>query len=184
VSMVDFLRTHNKHAVALTPILSNPSYTRLQMVLESLAAAGLVGNIIQFIDFSSKILSKTQQVYQSGLLAENIDIELVTNHLIKLSKELQTSANSSNSDPTLEKLCESCNDVANELLEALGELKVNGRNGIWRSVRKALKSVLSKEKIESIQMRLTGFRDELSLHIVVGIRYYNISCADCLVRQY
>ena len=109
MSVVDFLRTHNKYAVASTPILSNPSDARLLMALESLAAVGLVGNIMQFVDFSSKILSKMQQVYQSGSFAENIDTELGTNHLIELSKELQASASSANSDPTLEKLCDACN---------------------------------------------------------------------------
>lgn len=142
------------------------------MLLETLAAIGLVGNIVQFVDFSSKILSKTRQVYQSadGALSENIDTEHVTKHLAELSTALQASASSSQGDPALEKLCESCNNVAKKLLKALEKLKVDGRNGKWRSVRKALRSVWSKKEIDGIQKRLESFRDEMNLHIVVDLR--------------
>lgn len=37
-------------------------------------------------------------------------------------------------------------------------------------MRKALRSVWSKEKTEGIEKRLAGFRDELNLHIVVDLR--------------
>jgi hypothetical protein len=147
------------------------------MVLESLAAVSLVGNILQFVDFSSKIVSKTH-VYLStdGSLPENIDMELVTDDLVTLSKKLQASASSSHSDPTLEGLCEACNNIANELLKALGELKANGKNGKWRSVRQALKSVWRKEEIDDIQQRLIVYRGQLMLHIVASIGYFKISC--------
>jgi len=92
------------------------------------------------------------------------------NHLIELSTALQASAGSSQGDPALEKLCDCCNDVAKELLEALGKLKVDGKKGKWSSVRKALRSVWSKEEIDGIQKRLESFRDEMNLHIVVDLR--------------
>jgi hypothetical protein len=76
------------------------------MALETLATISFVANIVQFIDFCSKVLSKPQQVYQSadGALSENIDTEHVTNHLVELSTALQTSASSSRGDLALEKL--------------------------------------------------------------------------------
>ncbi|KAF8536103.1 hypothetical protein BDD12DRAFT_749607 [Trichophaea hybrida] len=125
-------------------------------MIERLAAIGLVGNIIKFVDFSSKILSKTQQIYRSadGALSENIDTELVTNDLVKMSAGLRVSLNS----------------CAKELLDALEKLKADGRKRKWKSVRKALRAVWSKEEIDGIQKRLSSFRDEINLHIVVDLR--------------
>jgi len=39
-----------------------------------------------------------------------------------------------------------------------------------KGVRKALKSMWNKEKIKGIEKQLAGFRDELNLHIIVGLR--------------
>ncbi|KAF8242595.1 hypothetical protein K440DRAFT_638874 [Wilcoxina mikolae CBS 423.85] len=138
------------------------------MVLDPLSTVGLVSNIVQFVDFASKILSKSRQLCLSadGVLSENVDTESVTQHLLDLPTGLQGGAG----DPALEKLCLSCNEVAEELLCVLGKLKVEGKNGTWKSLRKALKSMRSKEEIEEIEKRLAAFREELSLHIVVDPR--------------
>jgi len=141
-------------------------------MLEPLATIGLVSSIVQFVDFSSKILSNTKKFYRSadGTLEENNNAEHVTKRLVELSTSLQTSASSSNGSEALQKLCKECNEVAEELFEALEKLKVDGANGKWKCVRKALKSVCCKEKIDGIQNRLASFREEMNLHIVVDLR--------------
>jgi hypothetical protein len=74
--------------------------------MEPLVAIGLVGNIVQFVDFSSKLISKTAE----------------------------------------------------------------GGKSKWKSFRKALRSVWSKEKVLEIERRLSTFRDEINLRIVVDLR--------------
>ncbi|KAF8253283.1 hypothetical protein K440DRAFT_657280 [Wilcoxina mikolae CBS 423.85] len=121
--------------------------------MEPLAAIGLVGNIVQFVDFTSKILSKTQQIYRSadGALSENIDTELVTNDLAKLSAGLRA-----------------CGDPALEKLSAASESE--WKEGKMEECGKALRAVWSKEEIDDIQKKLSSFRDEMNLHIVVDLR--------------
>lgn len=144
-------------------------------MMETIAAIGLVGNIVQFVDFSAKLISKSTQLYHSsrGALPENADIETVTRHLVQLSSKLNEPATSTN-DGALESLCESCNIVAEQLLKALDKVKVNGQKTKWKSIRKALQIVWSKEEIGELERRLGRFREELNSHVVADLRYASV----------
>jgi hypothetical protein len=149
------------------PFLLYPGDVRM----EALAIIGLVGNIVQFVDFSGKLISKSTELYRSseGALAENIDIEMATNHLVLLNSKLKDAA-AATGDSALENLCKSCNTAAEKLLDALDKVKVNREQQKWKSMRKALRSVWSKEEIGELERRLSKFREELNSHIVVDLR--------------
>jgi hypothetical protein len=140
--------------------------------METLAVIGLVGNIVQFVDYSGKLISKSTELYRSseGALAENIDTETATNHLVLLNSKLQNAA-ATTGDSTLESLCKSCGTAADQLLAALDKVKVKGKQDKWKSIRKALQSVWSKKEIEELERRLARLKEELNLHVVVGLRY-------------
>jgi hypothetical protein len=140
--------------------------------METLAVIGLVGNIVQFVDYSGKLISKSTELYRSseGALAENIDTETATNHLVLLNSKLQNAA-ATTGDSTLESLCKSCGTAADQLLAALDKVKVKGKQDKWKSIRKALQSVWSKKEIEELERRLARLQEELNLHVVVGLRY-------------
>jgi hypothetical protein len=116
--------------------------------METLAIIGLVGNIVQFVDFSGKLIAESRELYKSseGALAENIDTETATKHLLMLNKKLKDAATATG-DVTLQSLCESCHTVAIKLLGALDKVKVKGGQQKWKSIRKALRSVWSKDEI-------------------------------------
>ncbi len=139
--------------------------------METLAIIGLVGNIVQFLDFSGKLISKSIQLYQSsdGALAGNTNIETATSHLSLLNNKLKDAA-AATGDRTLETLCRSCEGVADKLLEALGKVKAKGTQRKWESIRKALRAVWSKDDIDELEQQLARFRDELNLHIAVDLR--------------
>lgn len=134
--------------------------------MEALAIIGLAGNILQFVDFSTKLISKSNELYKSaeGALADHHDIEATTDDLVLMNQKVMNGASSS-SDNSLKALCESCNRVAGELLTALEKLKVKGRATKWLSIRKALRSLWSKEKLDDLERRLGRLRNELVLHI-------------------
>ena len=139
--------------------------------MEVIAAIGLVGNIIQFVDFSGKLISESIQLYRSydGVLAKNIDIETAAKHLGELNKRLKNSDTISG-DGALQRLCLSCQEAANDLLVALDKVKVKKRQQKWECIRKALQSVWSKEEIKELEKRLEMFKEQLNLHIVVDLR--------------
>ena len=60
------------------------------MGLDPLTAIGLIGNIVQFVDFGLKIVSKAREVRNSttGALAENVDTERIATDLIQLTSAL------------------------------------------------------------------------------------------------
>ena len=147
--------------------------------MEPLTALGLAGNVIQFIDFSSQLVSKGHKIYRSldGTLDENIDAEIVATNLSQSNAKLQKSLSqggistaTSADDKALVNLCQRCSDVASELLLRLDKLKVSGKHRKWKSARQALKTVIGKEELEQISNRLSLYRNEITLHIAVSLR--------------
>jgi len=140
--------------------------------METLAIIGLVGNIVQFVDFSGKLVSKSAELYRSseGVLTENSDIETAINHLVLLNNKLKDAATTTG-DSALQSLCKSCSTTADQLLAVLDKVKVKGKQGKWKSIRKALRSVWSREEVEELGRRLERFREELNLHVTVDLRW-------------
>ncbi|KAF8862788.1 hypothetical protein BDZ45DRAFT_723015 [Acephala macrosclerotiorum] len=148
-------------------------------MLDPLTALSVAGTIIQFVDFSSKLLAKSHEIYASGASVDNFQLEEIARDLEGLNARLQKpliaqeslGAPRSDSDLSLLKLGEQCASVAVELIAALEELKVRGKKHMqWKNFRNALKSVWRKEAVDAINMRLQNFREELGLHILVTLR--------------
>ncbi len=97
-------------------------------------------------------------------------VETATKYLVVLNKKLKDDATTVG-DGALQSLCLSCQNATIDLLVALDKVKVKGRQQKWESVRKALRSVWSKEEIKGLEQRLAKFKEDLNLHVVVGLRY-------------
>lgn len=112
--------------------------------MEALAAIGLVRNIVQFVDFSGKLISKSIQLHHSydGALIENVDTENAAKHLMVLT----------------------------DLLFALNKIKMKDRQQKSESIRKALRSVWSQDDIRKLEQRLVKLKEELTFHIIVRLR--------------
>ena len=149
--------------------------------MEPLAAVGLAGNILQFLNFTRDTISKSHQIrtFIFGTLKEYADLEDLTAHLKDLSGRLQ--ASSEPVDSVLEQLSSRCREVAEELLEALESLRVKGKHTRFQSIRKALKVFWGREKLRILEERLAGFRHELNLHITAELRYH-YSCLQPISR--
>jgi hypothetical protein len=61
-----------------------------KMVLDPLSALSIAGNIVQFIDFGSKLLNSSREVYHSaeGLSSNHQHLEQITQSLIDLNTKL------------------------------------------------------------------------------------------------
>ncbi|TVY24004.1 hypothetical protein LHYA1_G006937 [Lachnellula hyalina] len=152
------------------------------MVLEALTALSLAATIVQFVDFSSKLLAKGHEIYVSvdGASIENNDLEAATKNLRDLSGRLNVSAVSrrgdtveATSEPEVEliQLTTKCSAVARELLTLLDHLKVQpGSNRKWKTFQQALKSSLKQSQVDEIKSRLQAIRQELSLSVLVSLR--------------
>ena len=113
------------------------------MPLDPVTALSLASNVIQFVDFGSKLLSKTRELHKSttGALSEDIELEIITDDLKVLSSQLQFPQSSQvyghdldESENSLVALSVKCTAISEELLGALNQLKVgDGLNNRWRS---------------------------------------------------
>lgn len=148
--------------------------------MDPLTSLAIAGNVVQFVDFASKLVSKGLQIYRSedGALSENLEVEVVTKDLVKLAAKINDSVpierdlnNPSNEDVELIKLCDGCVAVGGELTARLNQLKVMGPHRGWKSMRQAIKSVWTKEDVDAIAQRLKAFRDQLDTHILVSLRF-------------
>lgn len=126
--------------------------------------------MVQFVEISIKMVSKGYKISKSadGALAENVEAEKVTDDLLILATRLESSTNSSFAhrkatpdETSLEKMTIGCKAVASELLKALEQLKTKPGQAKWKSYRQALKSVMSKEKLNDLAQRLSVYREEL-----------------------
>jgi flagellar motility protein MotE (MotC chaperone) len=151
-------------------------------MLDPLTALSLAGTIVQFVDFSTKLVAKGYELHKSadGASIGNAELEVIAKDLQELNRRLQQLRPSHDTDGktltdsnvALRKLSQQCSDVAAELIDALDNLKVQGTsNRRWKSFRQALKGLMKKEEVDAFARRLENFRDELNLHILVSMRY-------------
>jgi hypothetical protein len=139
--------------------------------MEAFATIQIVSSIIQLVEFGTKCVTKSAELYGSadGVLDENAEIENATTHLTKLNEQVKD-APFSIADHALQDLCKDVAQVSSELIDVLNGLKVQGTKTKWKSLRKAIKSVWGKERVRELEVRLAGFRDTLNLRICVDMR--------------
>ena len=140
--------------------------------MEALGSLGLAASLLQFIDFTSKLVANSSELYKSndGLLDESRQIETATIRLILLNTKIKEAAVSA-SDEALNQLSESCRVTADELITTLNRLKVHGVHSKRKTVRKALQAAWCKGDIGQLEARLSRFKNELNLHILVDLRW-------------
>ena len=144
---------------------------------ESILAFGIAANVIQFIDFGCKILSTGYQLHKSGDLKENDYLADISCDLSKVSNDLDHvllrsafTAASSQNELDLQNLAARSKEVCIELSETLDKLKLKGPPRVLKTFRVALMNVWSESKIDKLQKRLDGFRQELVVRILVSLR--------------
>ncbi|PVH79135.1 hypothetical protein DL98DRAFT_655557 [Cadophora sp. DSE1049] len=151
--------------------------------MEPLTALSLAGNVLQFVDFGCKLLSRTGEVYQSsiGSLEINDEIELVTADLRALIRKLRQSFLpwDNGKMPTQEdldtllsfrRICDNVAKVAEELVGRLNKLDPNTEHRRLRSLQHAIKGLWNESEIASLIRRLSTLREALESHVLFSIR--------------
>ena len=149
------------------------------MVLDPFSALSLAGNIIQFIDFASKIVSKSSQIRSNGAAGESLELEETTSSMLELVSRLKNQAAippdsgcMTEDDQMLEKLNNNCVVVGQVLLERLQALKlpVDAKHRKWKSLRQGLKTVWDKKNLEAVAAKLAELRSQLEMGILLTLK--------------
>lgn len=132
-------------------------------MLDPLSAISLAGNIVSFIDFTSKILTESRRIYHSGTAnPENLELEGIAERLYGFCVQFKPTQ-----DKEFKGLLEACEGVADELLQTIYALKPkDGRQKKWNSFCQVLASVWHKDKIRALQDRLGFLRDQVTFELV------------------
>jgi hypothetical protein len=153
-------------------------------MMDPLTALSLSGNIVQFVDFGSRLLSRVGDLYTSsaGLLTAYHEQELVTNDLrflvAKLRRTISTSDTDNNSDQdqedvwsSLKQICAEAANVADEIVGRLGEVHLqDGEHKKFRNLQQAVDSLWSPEEIAALLKRLSSFKEALETRVLFSIR--------------
>jgi hypothetical protein len=144
--------------------------------MEPLAALSVAANVIQLVDYGTRLIRNIHQLHQDGQVSEDIDLQIVTKDLRDLNGRLQTSAvqrrdqhSFAGDKSALVHLVRGCNKVADEVIGRLSKLS-GAKHKSWDSFRLALKSLWTRKEIEAISARLESYRDQLVLRILVDLR--------------
>lgn len=153
------------------------------MALDPISAVGLGAGILQFVDFTAKLLSVAREVRETadGATVENCDLEAVTRSLVWLTERLSepkqewsTACRSrqfqSSADLDIDELGSGCEGIAKDLLDALQKLKSRGKVNKWKSMLQALRSVWAKGKIDNLRTRLEQYRSGIHTALLVSLR--------------
>lgn len=147
--------------------------------MEPLPIFGAVASAVQFVEFAGKLVYGTCVIYKNARSGEEThsDVETITKSLHQLSQELAltshkaTKGELSERKRAMQQLCQSCQGTATDLIKVLEKLNSPDKPNYWSSFRKALAAVWKESEIEELQKRLDSFRQQISLHILVSVRY-------------
>lgn len=143
--------------------------------MDPISGVGLAANVLQFVDFCAKLVSKGNAIFKStsGTLEEHAQVETVSRRLQELARDLETSISSrpGNDEQHLVAICQACVGIAGDLRDKLSRLTVMGQRTRFKSFRQALKSVWQKEELEALTSKLQLFRGELNTSLLVSMRY-------------
>lgn len=141
---------------------------------------------MQFVDFGSKLLKSSVQLYKSsrGSLDAHEELELVIGDLqsvvVKLRRCHSTVPEETTHPITEEaqsdgdgfhEICDQTANVAEELLEGLKRLRVKtGGNHLINSLKAAVKAVWSKDEIRELVERLSVLKESLQSRSLLSIQ--------------
>ena len=141
--------------------------------MEPYTALGLAGNILQFIEFTCKLLVQVDEIRQVGNSASVIELFNVTRDFDLLAHKLEVTTNTSQpsclsqDDQAILDMSRDCARIATQLSSKL--TKITGRAGqsIRRTVRQALRTIWSEGEIQDLTKRLGMYRDQLQFRMIV-----------------
>jgi hypothetical protein len=145
-------------------------------MLDPLSAVSLAGNIVDFVDFTASILSKTRELSSHGTTKEAYNSEIVIRDLLKLSEQLQAGAQAASvapqtdDDKALEDSCGCCIGLSKTIIKRLEKLKLNEGASKPRAFLHALKAVWSQKELQSEEVQLASYRSQLEFRVLTSFR--------------
>jgi hypothetical protein len=150
-------------------------------MLDPASAIGLAASLVQITSFVKEILSDSHELYLSadGALVQNLELEAVCRRLdglvLNLDKKAARVANRGSQateiDQQLATLSLETQKITKEFLGRLEKLKLNVGDNKWKTVRRAIESVVKSKDLELLANRLSKHRDQIDTALLLSQRY-------------
>jgi hypothetical protein len=150
--------------------------------MDPLTALSVAGTVIQFADFSCKLISASRQLYTKSELDVHGQAASAANDILDYSTKLrrtlrvpQGSTTLTEDELLLENICKGCDELAHDLLARLEKLKVPQKNKkgkaiIWPTLTAAFQSIWTEEDLLAIQERLKEYRRQIDSRVIRSLR--------------
>jgi hypothetical protein len=125
-------------------------------------------SIITLLEFTWKLFGESKAIYDSktGESDDGAVLGSVASDIRRLNDAIKVSPGC---DKDLRNLIAQSQAVAQELLDALDEMKIRGDKTRWKSFVAALNEVWHKGKVETFQRRLAQLQGQVASHVQVLI---------------
>ena len=150
-------------------------------MIDPITLVGLAASVVQIVDTTGRLVSKSIEIYQSssGTSQENselekivLDLQFTNAKLAKFPLQLGPGNVIDPDDMAIRELCCGCNEVADELLGRLEKLKLapgNGESKKFKSFKYALKSAWTKKELDALYARVEAYKDQMQMRILVSL---------------
>jgi hypothetical protein len=149
--------SHNQARLRGTSCRTETGPVPVCLAMDPLTAIGLAGNVLAFVDFGVKLVSKAHEIYNKGSTEDDESLAFVIRELRDFSEKLQTQTSSSVVTPelrSLKKVAAVCEDLADDLLELLEEFKAENPKSKRQSAKAVWKSTWKRTEKEDLESRL------------------------------
>jgi len=168
--------------------------------MEALAAVGLAGSVIQFVDFLSRLISTGVETAGSvqGASQNTLELQKIYESLSDFSIKLSSALSHPRSDhddvsslrssmvesadigqraelqshfASLGDLSADCNRLCQTLLQTLGTLRVDGTSfRSFKGLKVALRTVWSSKRVKELEENISRYQRLISMHFLPIMR--------------
>ena len=141
--------------------------------MDPMTAISLASSLITFVDFASKIVTGTYEVYNStvGSTIENAHIDTVISDLKEVAADLETDVpGKSKHERALKEFASKCDKVANDLLQLLNRIKSDSSQSTWKSLKATLISMRKQKEITGLEKRLNDYRSQILTRLTLMLQ--------------
>jgi hypothetical protein len=155
--------------------------------MDPFTALGLASNIVQFIDFSAKLIDQACAIHSSltGATAEDEQLEFVISEMQNLSVQLTSSKPSyqqSEDEKAVVRLATQCGILSDAILQLLKRIKARNPKSKRSSAVAALKSAWKDNEKMELKQRLDSCRSQLQVQLTFLMRSETMERLEKLIQ--
>ena len=141
--------------------------------MDPLSAISIAAAVVQFVDYGSRLLQDTVEIYRSstGKSRDKLEISSISRDLAALSDEVESRLTVlGGSEEIFVRLCGTCRDIGKELQGCVDDVNIHVVSNPKRAVRSflsALQERQSEERIKALRSRLDQVQQRMTIAVLV-----------------